>query len=221
MTYIYLLIGLAFAAAAMQRLTRNSSKNSSRPSSTTSQPKRIKRAPRPPKSAKPHRATGRQPRPTRHIVAAPPASPKTPTPDAYRTVRFLFTEQERYFYGALRHVLKPHPEWVIHPKVRVADFIKALRGADYDFLNGRHIDFLICTRDYHNPTLGIELDDPTHDRPRSISRDAALDAIYRTANFPILHIATAEQYDPDALAALVLDALHKAPHWGTRPHHHV
>lgn len=58
-------------------------------------------------------------------------------------------------------------------------------------INGKSVDFLICTNDM-KPLIAIELDDNTHDRPDRQKRDIFVNSIISDANMPLLRFKAGE-----------------------------
>jgi predicted RNA-binding Zn-ribbon protein involved in translation (DUF1610 family) len=72
------------------------------------------------------------------------------------------------------------------------------RGAKAQ-IDRKHVDFLLCEPTTMRPILAIELDDKSHQRSSRIGRDELVDAVFETANLPLLRIPAQFAYDTRAL----------------------
>ena len=95
-------------------------------------------------------------------------------------------------------IKKIPPNYYIFQKMRIADIIKTTHGKGYyrnrNRILPKHVDFLICTKDM-KPVLAIEIDGMSHTNFKRIERDAEIDAIFKMANMPIVHIKVGEDFD--------------------------
>lgn len=109
----------------------------------------------------------------------------------YSLNKFFFTKHENSFYKELLP-LSIEYNLAIFPKVRIIDFIKVDSNNErqkwFNKISSKHVDFLLCSNDYYNPKIIIELDDYTHDKPNRIERDKFIDNVAKSAGIPILHI---------------------------------
>lgn len=69
-------------------------------------------------------------------------------------------------------------------------FYKSWKAA-FSRINGKSVDFLICTNDM-KPLMAIELDDSTHDQPDRKNRDEFVNSIIMSANIPLLRLKAGE-----------------------------
>ncbi len=113
------------------------------------------------------------------------------------------------FYHVLRNTLGDDLQLLC--KVRMGDLFYVKRPNENrparNRIDRKHIDFVICQSDTMEPLLGIELDDKSHQRPDRAKRDSFVDAVFKVAGLPILHIKAARGYKPEELAEKVMTAL--------------
>jgi very-short-patch-repair endonuclease len=126
------------------------------------------------------------------------ASPAAPVSSGYPYAlrNYLLTKAENSFYHVLKSALPAGS--VIMCKVRLSDvlFVERNEGgkADWNRINQKHIDFLICEEGALRPRLAIELDDASHQSERAIDRDEFLVGALDAAGLPLLRIRAARTY---------------------------
>ena len=128
---------------------------------------------------------------------------------------FLLSDGEQRFYVALRKAVGESDD--IHFKMRVADLVVPRAGnwrRGYgEAVCRQHVDFVVCKRWTSYPVCCVELDDKTHDREDRRRRDAFLEAAFRSAGLPVVHVPARHPrvaYDVDALREQILEAAGKA-----------
>ncbi len=120
----------------------------------------------------------------------------------------IITQHELAFYQALHEAVSG---CIIIPQAHLSMFLNhRIQGQNwsraFSRINGKSIDFLICTNDMR-PLLAIELDDITHNRPDRQQRDAFVDTIIATAHIPLLRFA-ASGWNTGTIKQQVAHALH-------------
>ena len=104
----------------------------------------------------------------------------------------IVTPVEKWMYNIIQEEIRE--EYMIAPKVGLKDFIGVKKGNNYMKYFGhiaqKHIDFLICQKNTLSPTLGIEIDDTSHEQKNRKKRDQENDEIYKEIGIKILHIPT-------------------------------
>lgn len=106
--------------------------------------------------------------------------------------RELLTDREWRFYEILSPVAKRHG-WMILIKLRLADILQVKGGTDdymayFNKIKAKHTDFVLADPETLEVLCGVELDDPSHDRPERIERDEFVDEAYRAAGIDLLHV---------------------------------
>ena len=85
---------------------------------------------------------------------------------------------------------------VIIPQAHLSMFLDhEIKGqswkAAFARINGKSVDFLICTNDM-KPLIAIELDDNTHNQPDRKTRDDFVNSIIANTNMPLLRFKAGE-----------------------------
>ena len=120
----------------------------------------------------------------------------------YRARGFLLSCAELHFLRALRRVVRPPV--AIAPKVRLADVVGCRHKRPSVFalapITQKHLDFVLY--DWHSSRIlaAVELDDSSHDRPKTARRDALVNKTLSIAGVRLFRIPAAHQYDVDELA---------------------
>lgn len=126
----------------------------------------------------------------------------------YTVKKFFFSMPENNFYQVLRSVVGD--SYVIFSKVRLPDVFDIASGqgwqAAFNRINRKHVDFLLCSRDYFNPLLAIELDDSSHKKQSRQMRDDFVNEVCSSSGLPLLHIPVQKAYNVSELK----DAIQKA-----------
>ncbi len=122
----------------------------------------------------------------------------------------LVTNSELKFFHTLRKAVDG--DWEIFVMVRIADLLKVPKGIKnrrswVNKILSKHIDFVLCEPDSLEVVLGIELDDPSHERPHRMQRDKFVNAAFADAGIPLLRIPTEKKYDPRDLRRKINRAL--------------
>ena len=110
--------------------------------------------------------------------------------------KHLLSKNELSFYEILRSAMY---DYVVFAKVRLADLIEADEGhrhwqANFDRINAKHIDFVICD-DESKPVVAIEVDDKSHDRADGGARDPEVDQLFQAVGFPLIRVPAQSTYD--------------------------
>ena len=110
----------------------------------------------------------------------------------------LITKAELKFYRVLKQSVAG--DWEVFAMVRIADLVRVKKGVRKyrSWLNkilAKHIDFVLCDPDSLKPVCAIELDDRSHDRPERQDRDALVNDIFSSAEFPLLRVRLKNEYD--------------------------
>ena len=103
------------------------------------------------------------------------------------------TPSELSFYKTLHEAING---CVIIPQAHLSMFLDhEIKGqswkAAFARINGKSVDFLICTNDM-KPLIAIELDDNTHNQPDRKTRDDFVNSIMANTNMPLLRFKVGE-----------------------------
>lgn len=123
---------------------------------------------------------------------------------------FFLSEAERSFYFSLHHVASHKYE--VFTKIRIADLIDVPEDVvlhdEYLFkITHKHIDFLLCRKSDIYPLLAIELDDSSHYIHERYERDIFVDAVFKRAGIPLLHLPVKRDYISSELEIDINNAL--------------
>jgi len=136
---------------------------------------------------------------------------------------FLLSDGEMRFYWALLDAVGE--EFYVVWKLRVADIITPT-GRNWNRGYGaavakQHVDFVVCTRTARGtptsyPVCCIELDDKSHEQPHRKRRDKMIDAVFQSAELPLLRFQARHpraRYEVEGLRLAILSAANrvKAP----------
>jgi len=106
--------------------------------------------------------------------------------------RELLTKREAAFYEILAPVCLRNG-WMLLIKLRLADVVKVQAGEKkymsfFNRIKAKHTDFILTDPETLEVLAGVELDDPSHERPERIERDEFVDRVYEAAGIPLLHV---------------------------------
>ena len=120
----------------------------------------------------------------------------------YKKKRFLLSKAENSFYNVLLNVLENEDIYVC-PMVRLADVIYTSdtenRQRYFNKIQSKHIDFLLCNKQFLNPLLAIELDDSSHNQSDRVKRDDFFNNALKSAGLPLLRIKASYSYSPSSV----------------------
>lgn len=124
----------------------------------------------------------------------------------YRKSRSLLSKPEHILHQALLRIV--NNEFVIHPKVRMADFVYlANEPQDRKFhvnqILCKHVDFLFCDNQTLEPLLVVELDDSSHKQYVQSERDEFKNKTFTAVGLPYLRIAVQQEYDLKSLQSQI------------------
>jgi uncharacterized protein DUF2726/topoisomerase-like DNA binding C4 zinc finger protein len=125
----------------------------------------------------------------------------------YRLRQDFLSTTELSFFRALE--IGTRGRFLVVPKVNLGDvfFSPTGRRGDWNKINTKHVDFLLCDPQTVRPILGIELDDSSHRSEKAKSRDATKDAAFVSSGLNLLRVQAQRAYSSTELAAAVDDAL--------------
>jgi hypothetical protein len=116
---------------------------------------------------------------------------------------------EANFFHILQNALQGRQ--LICPKVSLGDLFYVRQPNQnmiyYNKISRKHVDFLLCDPKTLQPTLGIELDDSSHNQPDRIERDAFVEEVFAAAGLPLVRVPVRTSYSTQELAQLFKNAL--------------
>lgn len=121
----------------------------------------------------------------------------------YRVRDDFLSNAEKTFYRVLKQVVGDRA--LIFTKVGLWDIFFVARPRQ-NFkakarIDRKHVDFLLCHPETIQPLVALELDDSSHQRADRIERDEFVDAVFETAQLPLIHIPVQYGYNTGELAA--------------------
>ncbi len=123
--------------------------------------------------------------------------------------RDLLTSNELEFYRILAPIVCQHG-WQLLMKMRLADVMAVRKGTEdymsyFNKIKAKHTDFVFCDPYTLEILAGLELDDPSHERPERIERDEFVDNAYAAAGIPLIHVWN--PISPEELEQILLEVL--------------
>lgn len=123
--------------------------------------------------------------------------------------RDLLTSNELEFYQVLYPIVCQHG-WQLLMKMRLADIMAVRKGTEdymayFNKIKAKHTDFVFCDPDTLEILAGLELDDPSHERPERMERDEFVDNAYAAAGIPLIHVWN--PIEPEELEQILLEVL--------------
>lgn len=114
----------------------------------------------------------------------------------YRKRYKLMNQSESSFFYLAQKSL---PEgYFIFPKMRIADVIETLDGKGYykqrNKILPKHIDFVVCDQ-VLRPVCAVEIDGPSHDKPKQQERDELVDYIFETVGIPLKRVRVGDNFE--------------------------
>jgi len=101
----------------------------------------------------------------------------------------LMTPSEMDFFWKLNKVVGDR--YFIFPQVHLSALLDHhVVGQEWKYafyhINGKSVDYVLCSKTTLQPIYAIELDDPSHDRADRIARDVEVERIFDEANIPLV-----------------------------------
>lgn len=142
---------------------------------------------------------------------APARAAATKVGSLYARTPTLLTPAEQLFFSVLRTAV---PDGlIVCPQVRLANLVhptardQRRRYADFNRIQAKCVDFVLCDARTTAPRLVVELDDASHQRADRQARDAFVDLVLQQVALPILHVPCRASYDVGAIATPICAAL--------------
>lgn len=125
----------------------------------------------------------------------------------------FLSPSELSFYKILNQVITDN--MTLCTKVRLGDiFFVKKKGKSYiaylNKINRKHVDFLICKASNLEPICGIELDDTSHQREKSIETDIFKDKVFLSAGLPLIRFINKNTYNIAEVKEKLEEAISKS-----------
>ncbi len=118
----------------------------------------------------------------------------------------FITASEKNFYLVLRHVLGERGHVLAQVSLAQLIYLPGTNNTNpgratwWNKLSRRSVDFLICDPDTLRPLVAIELDEPSHAKPKRQQRDMEVEQAFRAAGLPLLRVLAGRSYNTREIA---------------------
>jgi very-short-patch-repair endonuclease len=138
------------------------------------------------------------------------ATPAKITPQYfYSRKKNFISPSEKEFFKMLVEVAGDR--YYIFPQIHLSALFNNETNGRYhnlafQIINRRSVDFVLCDKQTLEPVYAVELDDPTHNRPARVKRDADVDQLFAQHNFPLIRFRDYRSLDLDDIAKRFYEA---------------
>jgi len=122
----------------------------------------------------------------------------------YNIVNSFMNKTEKEFFNILSSAVQD--QYHIFSKVRILDIFTIPRHLKYghrqtlkNYVQSKHVDFLLCEKDTLKPIIAIELDGKSHLSKKRKERDELVDQVFESANMRLVHVPVASEYNIDEI----------------------
>jgi hypothetical protein len=144
-----------------------------------------------------------------HTILEPELSTNLP----YRLRDDFLSAAEASFFRVLQTLVQDRQ--LVFPKVSLSELFFVSQPEQnqvyFNKINRKVVDFVLCDPKTLKPSLAIELDDSSHQRPDRIARDEFVNQVFKAAGLPIAHIPVRESYQTQEIAQILRNALSSLP----------
>lgn len=107
----------------------------------------------------------------------------------YMPKESLMTRAEGEFFWKLNNVAGDR--YFVFPQVHLSALLDHhVKGQDWNYafrhINGKSVDYVLCSKTTLQPMYAVELDDESHNRPDRVGRDVEVERIFDEANVPLV-----------------------------------
>lgn len=115
------------------------------------------------------------------------------------------TKSERNFFILLNQAVGS--DFYVFPQIHLSSLLnEKIKGQNWQrafyHINGKSVDFVLCSKSTLEPVLAIELDDASHNREDRRARDLEVERILANANFPLIRLKTSTKVTKEMLKKL-------------------
>ena len=108
---------------------------------------------------------------------------------SYTAKQSLMTRVEDEFFLKLERAVSER--YYVFPQVHLSSLLDHhVKGQDWSYafrhINGKSVDYVLCSRETLLPTYAIELDDYSHEKSDRRKRDKEVERIFEEANLPLV-----------------------------------
>ena len=115
--------------------------------------------------------------------------------------KYLLTKNEWNFYKSIKPTCDKYNFHIIS-KVRLADLVEVDKGLDYserqtyfNKIQNKHIDFVLCNPENFSVIALLELDDSSHDNPKSIENDKFKDDLCSKVGYKLVRVYSTDDFE--------------------------
>lgn len=124
---------------------------------------------------------------------------------SYTAKSSLMSKTESDFFVKLERAV--NERYYVFPQVHLSAILDhRVNGQEWKYafrhINGKSVDYVLCSRATLKPTYAIELDDYTHDKPDRRERDSEVERIFEAANLPLVRFRNKDVSENDIIQAL-------------------
>jgi hypothetical protein len=124
---------------------------------------------------------------------------------SYTAKSSLMSKTESDFFVKLERAVSER--YYVFPQVHLSAILDHhVKGQEWKYafrhINGKSVDYVLCSRATLKPTYAIELDDYTHDKPDRRERDSEVERIFEAANLPLVRFRNKDVSESDIIRAL-------------------
>jgi very-short-patch-repair endonuclease len=124
---------------------------------------------------------------------------------SYTAKSSLMSKTESDFFVKLERAVSER--YYVFPQVHLSAILDhRVKGQEWKYafrhINGKSVDYVLCSRATLKPTYAIELDDYTHDKPDRRERDSEVERIFEAANLPLVRFRNKDVSENDIIQAL-------------------
>jgi very-short-patch-repair endonuclease len=124
---------------------------------------------------------------------------------SYAAKSSLMSKTESDFFVKLERAVSER--YYVFPQVHLSAILDhRVKGQEWKYafrhINGKSVDYVLCSRATLKPTYAIELDDYTHDKPDRRERDSEVERIFEAANLPLVRFRNKDVSENDIIQAL-------------------
>jgi very-short-patch-repair endonuclease len=125
---------------------------------------------------------------------------------SYAAKSSLMSKTESDFFVKLERAVSER--YYVFPQVHLSAILDhRVKGQEWKYafrhINGKSVDYVLCSKDTLRPTYAIELDDYTHDQKDRKERDREVERIFEATNLPLVRFKNKDISEYDITQALV------------------
>ncbi len=125
---------------------------------------------------------------------------------SYAAKSSIMTGTEGDFFLKLDQAVKER--YYVFPQVHLSALLDHhVKGQEWKYafshINGKSVDYVLCSKATLRPTYAIELDDYTHDKADRRRRDIEVERIFKEANLPLVRFKDRDISESEIIQTLV------------------